>query len=101
MEGKPLGNVTWRKDGQVVSNDTRVNISNPREVGRANSTLTITNLTRGDEGRYTCTVNNSVGAATSGNSSGYLTVNCKYFGGSFPNELFYVVEILILLLLFD
>ena len=78
MDGNPSANVTWKKDGQVLSNGSRRTISNPNVVGRANSTLTITGLTRDDEGLYTCTVSNSLGTVTSGNSSGYLSVIRKY-----------------------
>ena len=78
MEGKPLASVTWKKGGRVLSNADRITIINPTAVGRANSTLTITGVERGDEGLYTCTVNNSVGTVSSRSSSGYLTVNCKY-----------------------
>ena len=77
VEGKPLADVTWKKDGQALSNAGRITISNPNAVERANSTLTVTNLTRADEGLYTCTVSNDGGTATSGSSVGHLTVNCK------------------------
>ena len=77
LEGKPLATVKWKKDGQELTNGGKVTITNPSAVGRANSTLTITGLVRGDEGMYTCTVTNAVNTARS--SSGYLTVNCKYW----------------------
>ena len=86
MEGKPLPNVTWENKRQALLNDSRVHISHSTVVGRANSTLTITNLTRSYEGWYNCTASNVVGAAKSLPSSGYLTVNCKYFTPRCPPE---------------
>ena len=78
MEGKPLASVTWQKDGQALSDGGKIRINNPSVVGRANSTLTITGLTRGDEGLYTCTLSNALETVTSDSSLGHLTVNCKY-----------------------
>ncbi|KAK3749889.1 hypothetical protein QZH41_008268, partial [Actinostola sp. cb2023] len=78
IEGKPLSNVTWKHGNIAISNGGRISINNPSIVGRANSTLTISNLVRSDEGSYTCTATNADDTVVSPSSSGRLTVNCKY-----------------------
>jgi hypothetical protein len=78
IEGKPVPDVTWKKDKVTLVNGGRITTNNPSVVGRANSTLTITNLVRSDEGTYTCTVNNTVNTVVSSPGTGHLTVNCKY-----------------------
>ena len=76
VDGKPLSNVTWKKDGTFLSSGGRITITNPSVVGRANSTLTINNLKKTDQGLYTCTVKNILGTVASPSTSGRLTV-CK------------------------
>ncbi|KAJ7386428.1 hypothetical protein OS493_008553 [Desmophyllum pertusum] len=67
--GVPAPDVIWTKDGQTLPVDQRLNVSSRENT----STLTITNVVRGDQGLYRCVANNSVNTSTS--YPGMLTVN--------------------------
>ena len=77
LEAKPLATITWTKNGENIINDSRIIYINPETVQRSNASMTITNVTRQDEGTYVCNVSNTVGPVVQ-SGSGFLTVNCKY-----------------------
>ena len=72
--GNPTPDVKWTKDGHDLSENQRINVS---DFKGNTSSLTITNIVRGDEGRYRCVANNSVNTTTS--APGKLIVNCEYY----------------------
>ena len=72
--GNPTPDVKWTKDGHDLSENQRINVS---DFKGNTSSLTITNIVRGDEGQYRCVANNSVNATTS--APGKLIVNCEYY----------------------
>ena len=73
VAGNPAPDVIWTKDGQTLNipADQRLNVSFTENT----SSLTITNVVRGDQGLYRCVANNSVQNSTS--NPGILTVNCE------------------------
>ena len=58
--------VTWTRDGVILSNDDNIDITN--------TSITITNLQRSDNGTYTITSDNGVGE---GSGSFDLIVYCE------------------------
>lgn len=72
-----MGEKTWFKNNRPLAASTT-------GVGRIqqlpNGNLLITRVVQGDEGMYTCTVQNSLGTAS---SSGNLTVLRKYMSTRF------------------
>ena len=72
--GELSANVTWYKDGSMVSTESNGSRFSTRDQSGIFS-LTITGLNRTDEGNYSCQVNNSVGTVSS--AAALLTVNCK------------------------
>ena len=81
FHGYPLPSVTWMRDGKDLASSNRISISDNERlrfsVRQVSSVLTITNLVRGDQGLYTCTVNNTIRTVVSPSRTGFLTVNCK------------------------
>ena len=75
VEGKPKPQVQWLKNGQAITQDNRITISQPNLESRSSSTLTITNVGRVDAGKYSCNATNSFGSAVSTQAS--LNVHCK------------------------
>lgn len=78
LEGQPLSIVTWWKGStQIVTSDSRFHVSGaaPRSVDNSTVTLTITNVTRNDEGFYQCRAENQLGSHSS--KGAYLIVDCK------------------------
>lgn len=66
VSGYPTPNVTWWKDGQCLKEDEGFDIqeSHIDQPGRRlNSTLTLSGLTKQDEGYYTCRAENKLGLA--------------------------------------
>ena len=59
--------VTWRRDGEILSNDVNIDITN--------TSINITNLQRSDNGTYTITSDNDVGE---GSGSFDLIVYCEW-----------------------
>lgn len=76
LEGKPKSTVRWLKDGNYITPGSRITVSQPNSVSNTSATLTIANVTRHDEGNYSCEAENDVGNVTSSQAS--LVVNCKY-----------------------
>ncbi|CAH3163905.1 unnamed protein product [Pocillopora meandrina] len=74
VNGNPTPDVKWTKDGIDISENQRIIVS---DFKGNTSSLTITNIVRGDEGQYRCVANNSVNTTTS--APGKLTVNCEYY----------------------
>ena len=72
--GNPTPDVKWTKDGLDISENQRISVS---DFKGNTSSLTITNIVRGDEGQYRCVANNSVNTTTS--APGKLIVNCEYY----------------------
>ena len=64
--------ISWTKDGSLLneSGDSRI------RFGAENKELTITYVSRTDEGEYRCVASNSFGNATS--SAAFLDVKCKF-----------------------
>ena len=60
----------WTKGGQPLSPSNRTTFS------EENRTLSISPVESGDNGQYTCTVNNPVSSA---HETHTLEVNCEYF----------------------
>ena len=67
--GNPAPDVIWTKDGQTLNERPAVS-----STGNTSS-LTITNVVRGDQGLYRCVANNSIDTSTS--NPGMLTVHCE------------------------
>ena len=63
----------WTKDGEAldISAVPRLSVS----LTANTSSLTITNVVKGDQGLYRCVANNSVNTSTS--DPGILTVHCE------------------------
>ena len=59
--GNPTPSISWNKDGTLINvgGDPRINLT------EQNTTLSITNASRGDDGQYRCVASNSLGNATS------------------------------------
>ena len=74
VNGNPTPDVKWTKDGIDLLENQRINVS--EFIGNTSS-LTITNIKRGDEGQYRCMANNRVKTTIS--APGKLTVNCEYY----------------------
>ena len=72
--GNPTPDVKWTKDGIDISENQRINVS---DFKGNTSSLTITNIVRGDEGQYRCVAINSVNTTIS--APGKLTVNCECY----------------------
>lgn len=79
LEGQPLSKVTWWKDSaQIDPSGSRYQLSSsPSSVVDSKVNLTITNVTRSDEGFYQCKAQNQLGSESS--NPAYLTVDCKLF----------------------
>jgi len=70
--GEPVPTISWTKDGSIISASGDSRISFVAE----NKELTITNVSRADEGEYRCLANNSLGNASS--NAAFLNVQCKF-----------------------
>uniref|UniRef100_A0A3B4Y810 Titin n=1 Tax=Seriola lalandi dorsalis TaxID=1841481 RepID=A0A3B4Y810_SERLL len=60
FKGRPQPEVSWKKDGQVLKQTTRVNVLN----SKTSSKITIKDATKEDVGKYEITLTNSVGTKT-------------------------------------
>ena len=69
--GDPVPTISWTRDATIISTSGHSRIS----FGAENKELTITNVSRADEGEYRCEANNSLGNATS--NAAFLNVQCK------------------------
>lgn len=56
--GTPPPNMTWQKDGKILTPDKEYRI----DISGGHSKLYITNATKADEGWYQCTAINSAGS---------------------------------------
>ena len=70
--GDPVPTISWTRDATIISTSGDSRIS----FGAENKELTITNVSRADEGEYRCEANNSLGNATS--NAAFLNVQCKF-----------------------
>ena len=61
--GSPAPEVQWLKDGTPLLPAAQPRVMTSHEPGRV--TLTIDDITETDAGRYTCTMSNTAGTATS------------------------------------
>ena len=70
--GNPTPSISWTKDGYLISvgGDPRITFT------EQNANLSITNVSRSDDGEYRCVASNSLGNATSNAST--VNVQCKY-----------------------
>lgn len=59
-KGRPQPEVSWKKDGQVLKQTTRVNVLN----SKTSSKIIIKDATKDDVGKYEITLSNSVGTKT-------------------------------------
>ncbi|KAI4788997.1 hypothetical protein KUCAC02_035499, partial [Chaenocephalus aceratus] len=60
FRGRPQPEVSWKKDGHVLKQTTRVNVLN----SKTSSKITIKDATKEDVGKYEITLTNSVGTKT-------------------------------------
>lgn len=60
VRGRPVPNITWKKDGQALKQTTRVNV----QVTKTSTLLSIKEATKDDVGQYELTASNSAGSAT-------------------------------------
>ena len=71
--GEPAPSISWHfNDVMIIASGNKYRLSYGGVPGRAESSLTISNLTSSDAGTYTCHAENVVGSV---NISGILTVN--------------------------
>ena len=70
--GEPSPSISWYFNDVVINQTDKYNISDGRDPGRVESSLTVINPETSDAGTYTCHADNVIG---SDNSSGILTVN--------------------------
>ena len=80
ITGKPLPNVTWYRNGEILHSTGTVTITNTTvNNSTLQSNLTITKLTYDDRGTYNCSGTNSLtnGALTSDSASLTLNLNCE------------------------
>ena len=68
-DGNPTPTFSWTKDGSVVNTTLRITFN------ENNKNLTITNVSRGDSGKYICVATNNVKTVQSNSST--LNVQCK------------------------
>ena len=70
--GSPTPSLSWTKDGSHInaSGDSRISITEQR------TRLSITTVSRSDDGQYRCVARNSLGNATSNAKT--VNVQCKY-----------------------
>ena len=68
--GNPSPTLSWTKDGSTINQN-----SNNTVLSQDNETLTITNVKRGDAGKYVCNAKNKIDSIS---ASAYLDVQCKY-----------------------
>ena len=66
-DGNPAPSFSWIKDGLVVNANSRITVSSNK--------LTITNVTRVDQGQYFCNATNDLGNVLS--TAAILNVLCK------------------------
>lgn len=77
VNGDPEPQITWSKNGKAISSSEIMNLKYKNGV----ATLTINEVYPEDEGLYTCTATNSIGATE---TKCNLTIKCKcYFRGAF------------------
>ena len=75
ITGKPFPQVSWSKDGETLTQSSRVQISTVDLTGNNyRSTLTVQSLTSADSGIYTCTGVNVLPYGTITNTT-FSTVN--------------------------
>ena len=70
--GKPSQSISWTKYGSVISTSGDSRIS----FGAGNKELTITNVSRADDGEYRCVASNDLGNATS--NAATMDVQCMF-----------------------
>uniref|UniRef100_A0A8C7TM51 Contactin-2 n=1 Tax=Oncorhynchus mykiss TaxID=8022 RepID=A0A8C7TM51_ONCMY len=69
--GKPRPSIRWLRNGQPLSTQITFPASSPRVTVTPDGILWIHNISRADEGKYTCFAENYLGKA---NSTGHLSV---------------------------
>ena len=67
--GNPAPTFSWTRDSSVVNTTLRITFN------EINKTLTVTNVIRGDSGKYICVATNNVNTVQSNSST--LNVQCK------------------------
>ena len=68
-DGNPTPTLSWTKDDSVVNKTSRITFNADKKQ------LTITNVDRGDSGKYICVATNGVNKVQSNSST--LNVQCK------------------------
>ena len=76
--GKPVPTISWRHTGAEISSQSRFRELQEQAKNLTSITfeLIFINITRNEEGNYSCLAQNSVGQVVS--SSAVITVQCKY-----------------------
>ena len=69
--GNPVAKISWTRNGTAVNSSGRISFS------ADNKQLTITNVSRTDNGEYRCVARNSLGNDTSNTAK--VDVQCNYF----------------------
>ena len=63
-EGTALQNVTWRKDENILEENSRITIHITNELNTMTSQLNIDNVEQLDHGNYSCTAYSEAGSHT-------------------------------------
>ena len=71
VSGDPVPTISWTRDATIISRSGDSRISFDAE----NKNLTITNVSRADDGVYRCVADNSLGNATS--NAAFFNVQCR------------------------
>ena len=69
--GNPVAKISWTRNGTAVNSSGRISFS------ADNKQLTITNVSRTDNGEYRCVARNSLGNDTSNTAK--VDIQCNYF----------------------
>ena len=69
--GNPVAKISWTRNGTAVNSSGRISFS------AVNKQLTITNVSRTDNGEYRCVARNSLGNDTSNTAK--VDVQCNFF----------------------
>ena len=72
--GYPAPSITWQHNRTIISEISRVRISNTSSYFQTTSTLTVTSSMTNDSGRYFCTATSSVTEFDSVNSTEALVL---------------------------